>query len=167
MSSGEYGLLDEARTKLDDEDWLRRAGEEVLRFGTPFPAGPSLAVKDVVLESGLTIPAGTPVQIWFSAANRDNKINGGNTNAASPYDFDITRWPNQHVTFGLGMHHCVGAQLALLETRVALQSALRYLPDLEFDHTKPFDRYAGLADGVKQAVFHFNQHKAEQLLNQL
>ncbi|WP_221568657.1 cytochrome P450 [Alkalihalobacillus sp. TS-13] len=163
----EFGLLDESRARLDDADWFHKAGEEVLRFCTSFAAAPSLAIKDVVLDSGLTIPAMTPINLWLSAANRDEMINGGNTNASHPDVFDISRSPNHHLTFGSGIHYCIGAQLARLEMRIALQTALRYLPDLEFDDTKPFDRYAGLADGVRQAFFSFNQRKAEQLVDQL
>jgi cytochrome P450 len=161
---GEYGLLNEARAHLDDEDWIKKMGEEVLRFGTPFAAGPSLAIKDVTLESGLQIPAMTMVRLWFSAANRDEHINGGNPNASSPEIFDIYRWPNQHITFGLGMHYCMGSQLAKLETRIAFQTLLRYLPGLQFDDSKPFDRFAGIVDGVREAYFTFDQQKAEKLL---
>ncbi len=164
---GEYNLLDEARANRTNEEWLRRTGEEVLRFGTPFAAGPSLAIKDVKLDSGLEIPAMTMIRLWFSAANRDEYINGGNLDASSPEIFDIHRWPNQHMTFGLGMHYCVGSQLAKLETRIALQSLLHYLPDLQFDLTKPFDRFAGIVDGVREAHFTFDQHKAEKLLKEL
>jgi cytochrome P450 len=164
---GEFGLLDEARANIHNEEWLRRAGEEVLRFGTPFAAGPSLAIKDVTLDSGLHIPAMTMVRLWFSAANRDEYINGGNPNATSPEIFDIHRWPNQHMTFGLGMHYCVGSQLAKLETKIALQTLLHYLPNLQFDQTRPFVRFAGIVDGVKEAHFTFDQQKAEKLLDQL
>lgn len=164
---GEHNLLDEAREHQNDENWIKKMGEEVLRFGTPFAAGPSLAIKDVTLDSGLHIPANTMIRLWFSAANRDEHINGGNPNASSPEIFDIHRWPNQHVTFGLGMHYCMGSQLARLETRIAFQTLLRYLPDLQFDTSKPFDRFAGIVDGVREAHFTFNQHKAEKMLDEL
>ena len=164
---GEFHLLDEARANINNNDWLQKAGEEVLRFGTPFVAGPSLAVTDVELASGLKIPAKTQVRVWFCAANRDKKVNGNNAHAADPNVFDITRWPNHHMSFGLGAHYCLGAQLARLETRILLQMALKYLPDLTFDESKPFERYAGLVDGVKQAHFSFDQQKAEQLLPEL
>jgi cytochrome P450 len=164
---GEYNLLDEAREHQTDEDWIKKMGEEVLRFATPFAAGPSLAINDVTLDSGLHIPANTMIRLWFSAANRDEYINGGNPDASSPDVFDIHRWPNQHVTFGLGMHYCMGSQLAKLETKIALQTLLRYLPDLQFDTSKPFDRFAGIVDGVREAHFTFNQQEAEKLLAEL
>ncbi|MBM7554564.1 cytochrome P450 [Thalassobacillus pellis] len=163
----EFDLLEEARRRLDDPTWWNRAGEEVLRFCTSFAAAPTLAIKDVVLESGLRIPAMTPVSLWLSAANRDEKVNGGNPHATHPNFFDIHRSPNHHLTFGSGIHYCLGAQLARLEMRIALQTALRFLPELTFDDTKPFHRYAGLADGVSEAPFRFNQRKAEQHLDQL
>lgn len=164
---GEYGLLDEARENVTNDDWMKKMGEEVLRFGTPFAAGPSLALKDVTLDSGVHIPANTMIRLWFSAANRDEQINGGNANASSPEIFDIHRWPNQHVTFGVGMHHCMGSQLAKLETKIAFETLLHYLPDLQFDTTKPFVRFAGIVDGVKEAHFTFDQQKAEKMLKSL
>ncbi|MGO4614918.1 cytochrome P450 [Nocardia sp. 2YAB30] len=165
---GEFGLLGDARAKLDDADWYRWAGEEILRFGTPFPAAPLFTVTDVVVNDGeLTLPAGTQVRAWFSAANRDNAINGADPHAAPPDVFDVTRRPNRHLALGSGGHHCIGAQLARVETHIALQTALRYLPDLDFDTGQPFTRYAGLVDGVTEAHFRFDQRKAERLLGEL
>jgi cytochrome P450 len=157
----EFDLLDCARARVNDEAWLDTAGEEVLRFATPFSAGPLLAVSDVLLDDGVKIPAMTPVQGWFSAANRDEAINGGKTHAASPMIFDPGRSPNLHLGFGTGMHHCIGAPLARLAARMALKAALPNLPELELDSSRPFERYAGIIDGVNAAPFQFNQQKAE------
>lgn len=161
----EFGLLDEARAHLDDELWLRRAGEEILRMGTPFPSGYRTAVADVTLDCGFTIPAGSPVRLWFSAANRDEAVNGGNPKASSPEVFDVTRRPNRHLTFGKGVYRCVGAELARLEARVALQTVLAALPGVHMAQDRPFARRAGIDDGVIQATFRFDQSTAEKQLS--
>jgi cytochrome P450 len=164
---GEFGLLSEARSHLDDEEWLRRAIEEVLRFATPFPAAPRFTLAEVPLGDGQKLPAHTPVQLWYSAANRDQAVNGGNTAASSSDDFDVTRSPNQHLAFGTGAHHCLGVHLARCETLVALRTVLRYLPGLEFDTTKPFERRQAFVDEVIRASFGFDQREAETLLPDL
>lgn len=157
----EFDVLDQARENLADTAWLRRAGEEVLRFCTPFPAGPLSTVVDVELADGFGIPANTPVRAWFSAANRDPAVNGGARNAADPDTFDPRRDPNRHLAFGVGMHHCLGVQLARLETSIAVSAALAALPGLELDPVRPFVRHAGLNDFVASAPFRFDQRRAE------
>jgi cytochrome P450 len=160
---GEFGLLDRARARCDDTDWVRRTGEEVLRYCTPFPAAPLLAVADVRLDDGSEIPAGTPVRAWFSAANRDQAVNGDNPRGPDPNVFDPDRTPNRHLAFAVGMHHCLGIQLARLESVVAVAAALRALPGLEPDPDSEFVRLAGVNDIVASAPFRFDQHAAENL----
>jgi cytochrome P450 len=55
---------------------MRRAVEEILRFGTPFPALPVYVVADVTFDD-LAIPTGSPQRVWLAAANRDEAVNGG------------------------------------------------------------------------------------------
>ncbi len=73
------------------------------------------------------------------------------------------RWPNRHVGLGHGKHYCLGAELARLEIRVLLQEGLRRLPGLRLDEAKPFERYAGIVDGVTEAMFTFDQEQAEHV----
>jgi cytochrome P450 len=160
----EFGLLDEARANLSDRRWLSRAGEEVLRFCTPFPAGPLSTVTDVELADGSTVAAGSPVRAWFSAANRDRALTEGEATAAAPDVFDPHRDPNRHLAFGAGMHHCLGVQLARLEASVAVAAVLRALPGLQLDPAREFVRHAGLNDVVSCAPFRFDQRQAKRLL---
>ena len=76
------------------------------------------ATRDVELR-GQQIKAGDKVVTWYISANRDEE------KFADPYRFDVTRKPNDHVTFGPGgPHFCLGAHLARLETRILFQELL-------------------------------------------
>ena len=73
----------------------------------------------------MRIPAGHVVIPWLSAANRDERV------FADPDRFDIHRNPNPHLTFGHGIHFCLGAPLARLEARIALRLLLQRYRDIE------------------------------------
>jgi cytochrome P450 len=158
----EFGLLDYARGIGDDRDAMRKLVEEVLRFGTPFPTKPLFVVKDSRFGD-LAVPAGSVLNVWFTAANRDEAVNGG-VAQRSPFEFDPLRWPNRHVGLGWAKHYCLGGDLAKLETRILLQEALRRLPGLAMDETKAFRRFAGVVDGVTAAHFTFDQEAAERVM---
>jgi cytochrome P450 len=71
------------------------------------------------------IPAGARVMPLFSSANRDESV------FSDPDRFDIDRHPEDHVAFGYGIHHCLGAPLARLETRILLETMARRVRTLE------------------------------------
>jgi cytochrome P450 len=119
---------------LDHPDQLARlhaepslmssAIEEVLRYAGPVQSTEVLtAAEDVVLHDR-TIPAGSPVLPLLAAANHDP------AEFDEPGVFDIARSPNRHIGFGHGTHFCLGANLARMETRVALGALLRRNPGL-------------------------------------
>lgn len=161
----EFGLLDYLRDHLDDDQALALATEEVLRFATPFPDAFHAFTTRTVTFGELEIPPHISIHMHLSAANRGPEINGRNSAARSPNEFDLTRSPNHHMSFGVGPHHCLGAALARLEIVTAWRELLTYLPDLELDESKPFVRYPGLVHGVSEAHFRFDQRRAEQLLD--
>jgi cholest-4-en-3-one 26-monooxygenase len=72
----------------------------------------------------VTIPAGDQVLLLYASANRDEAV------FDAPEEFDVTRSPNNHVSFGFGTHFCLGAALARLEIRVMFEELLRRLPDI-------------------------------------
>jgi cytochrome P450 len=158
----EFGKLDEVRAMGGDVDALRRVVEEVLRFGSAFPTKPLYVLRESTFGE-LTVPEGTVLYVWYAAANRDEAVNGG-VEQSSPTVFDITRWPNRHVGLGWGRHFCLGGDLARLETRILLEEALRRLPGLALDETKPFARFAGIVDGVTEAHFRYDQAAAERVM---
>ncbi len=103
---------------------LPAAIEELLRYEGPVQAAFPLQATEPLEIGGVAIAAGEVVVPALLAANRDPG------HAAAPADLDITRSPNSHVAFGHGIHHCVGAPLARLEARIALESLLKRFPDL-------------------------------------
>lgn len=106
---------------------LPTAVEELMRF-IPLTAAASMAryaTVDVPLSGGV-VPAGDPVVVSRSAANRDPQV------FPDPDRLDLTRSPNPHIGFGYGAHFCLGAPLARLELQVALDTLLTRFPALRF-----------------------------------
>lgn len=102
---------------------LPQAIEEVLRFRSPVQSMYRVAVADTTL-GGEEIPAGAPVVAWIGSANRDER------QFERPAQFDIDRGQIRHLAFGHGIHFCLGAPLARLEARIALEATLTRLPGL-------------------------------------
>lgn len=101
------------------------AVEEFLRYDGPLErATPRFAAEDVRIGDTL-IPQGSFVVVALGSANRDE--------AEFPHGdrLDVTRAPRGHLAFGNGLHFCLGAPLARLESRIAFETLLRRLPDLE------------------------------------
>jgi cytochrome P450 len=77
---------------------------------------------------GTTVPAGSAILLLFGAANRDPR------RYADPDVFDINRTHGSHLTFGKGLHFCLGANLARLEGRVAVDELLNRWPEWGIDY---------------------------------
>ncbi|AFM17484.1 cytochrome P450 [Mycolicibacterium chubuense NBB4] len=115
------------REIVEDRSLLMRAVDETLRFE---PTGPHVArytLRDAEYH-GATVPAGSAVLLLFGAANRDER------RYRDPDRFDIGRDNISHLTFGKGLHYCLGANLARLEGRVALDELLNRWPEWDIDH---------------------------------
>lgn len=98
--------------------------EEVLRYRAPVAGLPRMTTVDVQIGEA-TIPAGNMINVQLASVNRDERM------FPDPDRFDIQRAPNRHVGFGYGIHACLGAQLARLEARIALNILLERLPGLQ------------------------------------
>jgi cytochrome P450 len=116
---------DQLRLLREDPSLGRSAVEEILRYepGVVVSA-PMFALEDHEVR-GQQIRRGDQLIISNHGANHDPAV------FDDPLRFDITRKPNRHVTFGRGVHACVGAALARLEIELALRAALTWLPELE------------------------------------
>lgn len=126
------GLIGNAARRLLEEParWTRLAErpelipaaiEETLRYDPPVPVWRRITTRPVTL-GGVSLPKGAKLFLWLAAAGRDRRVFHG------PDEFDPGRLnAGQHLAFGIGLHYCLGANLARLETRIALeQLALRY-----------------------------------------
>lgn len=96
---------------------IASAVEELLRYDSPAQWGRRIAKEDITIGS-TTICRGQTVLIGRAAANRDP------AQFVDPDRLDIARTPNNHIAFGCGIHHCVGAELARIETSIAINSLL-------------------------------------------
>ncbi len=115
------------REIVEDRSLLGRAVDETLRFE---PTGPHVArylARDFEYD-GTTVPAGSAILLLFGAANRDER------RYRNPDTFDIHRDNISHLTFGKGLHYCLGANLARLEGRVALDELLNRWPEWNIDY---------------------------------
>lgn len=112
--------------EIRNPDRMRGFVEEVLRLETPIQGLYRITTRDVEL-GGVDLPKGTAINLRYAAANRDERAFG------CPARVDLDR-PNQgaHMTFGSGVHHCLGAPLARLEMTVSFTALVRRLRDFAY-----------------------------------
>jgi cytochrome P450 len=118
--------------------------EEVLRYRPPVRSIIRVTKTDAEV-GGRQIPRGSAVISWIGSANRDA------SRFPDPERFDIDRSPNRHLSFGQGIHYCLGAPLARLEARIAIQGLVDRIASLEVvpgTHLKPVSSFIlyGLED---------------------
>jgi cytochrome P450 len=119
------------RELVRDPLLIPNAIEELLRFESPAQHVARCASRDVEAHGHL-IPAGSAVMMLIGSANRDER------HFDDPDSFDVHREIGQHLSFGFGAHYCLGAALARLEGRVALEEILARFPewDVDLEHAK-------------------------------
>jgi cytochrome P450 len=115
------GQLEWLRANLDKS---QVAVEELIRYASPVYHFRRTATRDVEL-GGRRIKAGDKVVVWFASGNRDE------AKFEDPYALDLTRFPNDHISFGKGPHTCLGANLARLEIRIMFETLLPRLTSIE------------------------------------
>jgi len=107
-----------------EPDRLPAAIEEMVRWVSPLLNMRRTATEDVEIQ-GTRIKRGEQVLLMYAAANRDERV------FERPQEFDITRDPNPHVSFGIGTHFCMGANIARLELRCAFEKVLSTWASIE------------------------------------
>jgi cytochrome P450 len=117
---------DQRRDLVNDLGLVPSAIEELLRFESPSPVQARYVTEDVQ-HYGKTVPAGSVMLLLTGSANRDER------RYENADRFDIHRKAQGHVAFGYGVHFCLGASLARLEGRVALEEVLKRFPEWEVD----------------------------------
>jgi cytochrome P450 len=117
---------EERRKLVADPVKIPNAVEELLRFEAPSPVQARYVTRDCEWY-GTRVPAGSKMVLLTGSAGRDER------RYADPDRFDVDRSFERHVTFGYGIHFCLGASLARLEGRIALEETLRRFPEWEVD----------------------------------
>jgi cytochrome P450 len=117
---------DQRRALVEDRSLIPNAIEELLRYEPPAPHVARYVARDVE-HYGQTVPEGSVMMLLVGAANRDDRrFPDGDR-------FDIRREVGQHLTFGYGVHFCLGAALARLEGRIALDEVLQRFPEWDVE----------------------------------
>jgi cytochrome P450 PksS len=127
IGHGNLALIEnpnEMRMLLSEPSLVKPAVEELLRYTSPvFTTTERYARADAVVHR-VTIPRGEMTLGVIGSANRDETV------FDKPNELQITREPNKHLSFGQGIHFCLGAPLARMEAQIAFNTLLRRLPDL-------------------------------------
>jgi cytochrome P450 family 142 subfamily A polypeptide 1 len=123
---------------------LERTVEEALRWVTPIISMNRTTTQDVTLRD-VVIPEGSQVLMHYLSANRDEEV------FERPDEFDASRHPNPHISFGWGPHLCLGANLARLELRSAYREIFTRLTDLRFleDDYEPTYSHSSFVRGIQ------------------
>lgn len=115
---------------------FRTAVEELLRYDTPLPLFERYVLEDLTLE-GEELRPGENVGLLYASGNRDVR------RFSRPDELDLTRDEGPHLTFGLGVHYCLGAPLARLELALSLRALVRAFPGLRLQEPDAEAEYMG------------------------
>jgi cytochrome P450 len=133
---------------IDDEDVVKLAVEEMIRWTTPVAQFSRTATRDCELR-GRQIRKGDTLALFYAAANFDEEI------FEDPFAFRIDRRPNRHLAFGTGPHQCLGLILARLEMRIFFSQFIPRLAHLELDG-EPAHLRASFVHGLKRMPIRFS-----------
>ncbi len=144
-SHGLLTLLEHPETMqrlVDDPSLIPAAVEEMLRWEPPIQHFRRTATKDVEL-GGKLIREGDKVLMWYAGCNRDPEV------FEDPHTFNIDRSPNLQLSFGVGEHFCLGANLARLSLRLVFEELLGAITDITLE-APPRRLHSNLINGVKE-----------------
>jgi pimeloyl-[acyl-carrier protein] synthase len=133
LGNGLLALLchpDQLELLKKNPQYMESAVEEMLRYDSPVQRSTVRFTLEPITIAGQEIDAGQQVSAVIASANRDP------LQFPDPDRFDITRNPNRHLSFGRGIHFCLGAPLARTEARLAFEFLLQEAPNIEFGEGK-------------------------------
>ncbi|HWC38447.1 MAG TPA: cytochrome P450 [Acidimicrobiales bacterium] len=133
---------DQRAELVSDPTLIPQAIEELLRYEAPSPVQGRMTSRDVELH-GQVVPGDSKVLLLTGSAGRDERV------YPDPDRFDVHR-AEQHVSFGCGPHFCLGAALARLEGRIAIEETLARFPQWEVDHDRAVRLHTSTVRGYKQ-----------------
>jgi cytochrome P450 len=113
---------DRRKELAEDLSLVPAVTEELLRLDPPAPFTPRVTTEDTEL-GGHHLPAGTRITNYLAVANRDEAM------FKNPYDIDFHRPENRHISFGMGVHRCLGSHLARLEMHLVYEEWHRRIPE--------------------------------------
>jgi len=145
IGNGMWALLqrpEQMRLLVQNPGLVKTAVEEMMRFDTPLQLFRRWVLEDMEYK-GYTFKQGTEFGLMFGAANRDA------ARFPNPHDMDITRQDNPHISFGGGVHFCLGAPLARLELQIAIETLIRRMPNLRLVGETPEYRDTYVIRGLK------------------
>lgn len=128
MAGGLHALIrfpDQMARMKSDPSLVATAADEIIRWVTPVKHFMRTAATDYTLASGHTVRAGESVLLSYPSANRDEAV------FVDPFTFDVGRSPNKHLSFGFGVHYCLGAMLARMEIKALLTELIPRLDSIE------------------------------------
>jgi cytochrome P450 len=143
-----HRFRDQRKLLLDDAALMPNAVEETLRWDAPSQFQGRTLTRDVELH-GVTMPAGDFVLLLTGSANRDER------EYSQPERFDVQRLIERPLGFGHGPHVCLGAALARLETRIAIEELLRLFPDFEVDEANVVRMHSSNVRGLSSVPVTF------------
>ena len=121
---------EQLRKLRDNPELIDRAVEECLRFDGPIGATRRVLHEDAVVH-GVLVPKDVELLLFIASAHRDPRV------YERPDELDITRDSRSHLAFGGGIHFCLGAHLARLETRVAIGELVKRFGSMELVQEAP------------------------------
>lgn len=138
-------LQEEAQKEGATTPLFKTAIEEMLRYDTPLPMFERYVLQDMEF-AGVQLKQGQEVCLLYASGNRDPQ------KFDRPDELVITREQNPHLTFGLGIHYCLGAPLARLELQVSIKALLKHMPELQLlDPEAPISYEGGFViRGIKE-----------------
>jgi len=137
---------DEYAKIVADSALIPDAVEEVFRYTSPSQYQGRVTTRPVEWY-GTTVPAGARILLLTGSANRDER------EFPDPDRFDVDRRPEQHLALGYGVHFCLGASLARLESRVALEESTRRFPRITVDESQCVRVHMSNVQGYERVPF--------------